>query len=76
MEDEITALEVATRAFVTLTGKYDEGHMQGAIPYPVCCVLSDAFLEQVTTLREKWRRLFDLTRPPDNVERLAKGAGA
>ena len=45
-----------------LTGKYDEGNMQGAIPYPVCCVLSDAFLEHFTALRERWRRLFDLTR--------------
>ena len=71
MEDDLTNLDIHIEAFIRLTGKYDEGQMQGGVPYPVCVVLSDGLLRYLQQLREKWRRLFDLTREPDNVERLA-----
>jgi hypothetical protein len=71
MEDDLTSIDTATRAFIMLTGKYDEGGFQGGVPYPICIVLSGKLREDFKNLKEKWQRLFDLTRGPDNVERMA-----
>jgi hypothetical protein len=55
----------AGEAPIQLTGKYDEGGGQGALPYYVCIVLSGKLLDDFFSLKEQWRVLFEQTRKPE-----------
>ena len=73
MEDDLTEIDASIRAFLRLVARYGQhlepnGEPEG-MPYYVGYVLSGKLLSDYRSLREKWDRLFDLTRP-DNVERL------